>query len=350
MAWIEQDDMTLRIQGAEGDATVEELTAMGLTEDAVHPQTCTTCHDPHKQGTTSGEPNTATVRISGDTKMLPAGFKATGVGHGALCISCHNTRNGAHNDTVGDPTSFSAPHVAAQGDVLMGQNAYFVTAGQRGAHSYINNTCTNCHMVATPPPALLSYNQTGTNHSFTADMSICGNCHGDFDGGTLQAATSASLADLAAAIAAAAEEVLSGTETIHVRAYDAATDLYSSAAAADANVVLDLTANPLTHVEVTEGHGQGELHLTLTSPISIAWSDGTSTTTDSFGVQLQSFYADDGLGAQGVQVFSLTGNMVRAVWNLLLLEGDGSLGVHNGVHSVNLLDTARIWIREELLK
>src|SRR3989304_7023308 len=42
LAWIQQPDLTKYIQGAKGNATVAELTAMGLTRDQVLPQTCVT--------------------------------------------------------------------------------------------------------------------------------------------------------------------------------------------------------------------------------------------------------------------------------------------------------------------
>jgi hypothetical protein len=328
LAWIEQDDLTQRIQGASGDATVEELAALGLTEAAVQPQTCATCHDPHTQGTVSGEPNTATVRVTGDTMLLPAGFRASEVGRGALCITCHNTRNGAHNSQVGDPTSYSAPHVAAQGDVLMGQNAYFVTAGVRGSHSYVQDTCTHCHMELTPPPEQFSYYGSGTNHSFRASLSICSECHGEFEGDQLQAATGDSLDELRAGIASGAMAALGGLGTIHVRAYDPATHLYSSSSSDSANLTLDLDANPLASIDVTEIHGQSALVLTPEAPVTVTWTDGTTTSASSFGVQLGSLMTDDGGEAGGV-VFGLGGNLVRATWNLLLLENDGSLGVHN---------------------
>ena len=72
------------------------------TEDEAHPQTCVTCHDPHASGTTSGSDPNATVRISGDTPPLIAGFTATDVGRGAICMTCHNTRRGLRNDAVYD--------------------------------------------------------------------------------------------------------------------------------------------------------------------------------------------------------------------------------------------------------
>jgi cytochrome c553 len=92
LQWIQQPDLTKYIQGAKGNATVDELKAMGLTLDEVQPQVCVTCHDPHAEGNISGEPTNATVRIINDTALLPAGFSAEEVGKGALCMTCHNTR------------------------------------------------------------------------------------------------------------------------------------------------------------------------------------------------------------------------------------------------------------------
>ena len=69
------------------------------TADETHPQTCVTCHDPHAIGTTTGVDTNATVRISGDTPPLIAGFTAVGVGKGAICMTCHNSRRGLRNDS-----------------------------------------------------------------------------------------------------------------------------------------------------------------------------------------------------------------------------------------------------------
>jgi hypothetical protein len=325
LAWLKQPDRSQRIQGANGDATVEELTAMGLTAATVLPTTCAACHDPHEQGTTSGEPNSAAVRVKDDTGLLPAGFRATGVGHGALCMTCHNTRNGAHNDTAaGAPTSYSGPHAPSQGDVLMGQNAYFVTPGRRSMHSFIQDSCTNCHMQQTPPPADLSYQQSGTNHSFAADMTICKNCHGAYDGGSLQDVMKQDLSGLASSIGQAVRTKLNSLGIIHVRAYDPVTRLYSSSADANTNVKLDLVANPITRVEVTGMN----LLVTLGSPVSITWtsSETSSVTTIRLGLAA---LKQDSAGAPGTAVYGLTGNLVRALWNLSLLTTDKSLGVHN---------------------
>ena len=153
--------------------------SVSWSEDEAHPQTCVTCHDPHAIGTTSGNNTNATVRISGDTPLLVAGFQAFGVGKGAMCMTCHNTRRGLRNDATWPTTTDRdrAPHGGVQADLVMGQNAYFVTVGNRGAHSFVSDTCVTCHMKATPPPDVLSYNQGGTNHTFFASEEVCIECH-----------------------------------------------------------------------------------------------------------------------------------------------------------------------------
>src|SRR5574337_97515 len=78
------------------------------TPDTVHPITCAVCHDPHAEGTTSGKPNTATVRVTDNTPKLPGGFIATGMGRGAVCIVCHNSRNGTPSSS-NEPDKNVAP-------------------------------------------------------------------------------------------------------------------------------------------------------------------------------------------------------------------------------------------------
>jgi len=323
--WTKQGTFDKRLQGAAGDATEAELTAMGLTENNVHPVTCVACHDPHNPGDTSGEPNTTTVRVMNNTGMLAAGFEAVGVGKGATCMVCHNTRNGKKGGTV---TASSAPHYSAQADIMMGENAYFVQTGIRGKHSYIANTCTTCHMELTDPPKELSYNLSGTNHTFEASMKICSSCHGKYDGGTIKAANMAELEKLNHAMGEAAKTKLTGLGKIWIRAYDANTDLYSSSSSSSYNVALDFAANPIDHIGITHGHGQIELHFVMTNAMTITWSDATQTTTKEFGAQIAAVRLDNA-GAAGGAVYSGSGNFWKAGWNLLLLEGDGSHGIHN---------------------
>lgn len=346
LAWIQQDDLTLRIQGANGNATVEELTALGLTRDAVHPQTCTVCHDPHAQGTTSGEPNTATVRVSGSTSLLPAGFAAAGVGRGAICITCHNTRNGAHNDDVGTPSNYSAPHVAAQGDVLMGQNAYFVNVGARSPHSFIDDTCATCHMELTPPPPEFSFSGAGTNHSFTASLSICGQCHGVFDGGTLQATIEHEIEELAETMSAyllaridAGESVVLSDYTPHEfggKAYDVK------------SAPMTVASSNITSLAPTEPHGQQGYIVNFATPVEFTYAPaGESPHTVALTqaeVQLGDIVGSD----TGKSIVGASDPLVRAGWNYFLVHGDGSKGVHNPDFTEAVLAGATAALREAM--
>ncbi len=262
------------------------------TEDTVQPQTCAACHDPHEQGNTSGEPNTATVRVSGNTPKLPAGFAAESVGRGAVCITCHNSRNGVvgddsflHEDGVPqfDPlTSYQAPHVSAQSDVLLGFNAYFLgdpPDGYRSPHAIISDTCATCHMEETPPPPLLSYNLSGTNHTFRANLGICVNCHpGNLSFGFL---------------------MQSGVQD----------DLELLAADIVSTIMSRNTGTPIKQAELTESRG---------SPAIAAVFEDNSTATialnDLPGVRVEDFGSD---------------TLAKAVWNFLLIENDHSFGIHN---------------------
>lgn len=264
-----------------------------LTPDTVQPQTCATCHDPHAEGTKSGSDNAATVRVTGDTPMLPGGFAATGVGRGAMCIVCHNSRNGEKSSGAGNPglhqdgdpqwntlTSYSAPHEACQGDVLMGKNAYFVGNGDmRSPHSNITDTCTTCHMELTPPPPLLSYNLSGTNHTFLASPEICVQCHGinQAIASNLQEAVTAELDLLRSAIE---DQIISH---------------YTNTIALPIDQIVDLGA-------------RGAINII---------SKGTATT-----LSLNS--------APGVRISDLgSDTLAKALWNFYLMDTDGSFGIHN---------------------
>ena len=326
LAYIQQDDLTKNLQGADGNATEEELIALGCGPDKGEPQTCVVCHDPHAVGTVSGDTTDAPVRISGDTPVLAAGFSATNVGKGAICIVCHNSRRGLRNDSNPPPSnSYSAPHESSQGDVLMGQNAFFVEVGKKYSHGKLKDSCVTCHMEATPPPPGFSYNQSGTNHSFEASITICSQCHTGLDGTALQGSTELLIEDLRIAIGTAASTTLNGLGTLKVRAYDPATELFSSDDAENSNVSINTAANKVTVTDAYYLSGQTSFKLTLATPIEITWTDGSKTTSSSFSVQMQSLRD----GEDALVYDPATSNMFRACWNYILIIFDLSKGVHN---------------------
>ncbi len=364
--WQDQSQTTeragnfnMKIQGAAGDATLTEVVAYGLVKANVHSQTCATCHDPHDVGKTAQEQpfidpttgnltdptknNTTNVRVMGDIAMLPAGFPAIGLGKGAICSTCHNGRNGAHNDTVTayGSSGISTPHDSTAAEALLGQNVYFVPNGQRGGHSFIANACVNCHMELTPQPPNYSYPGTGTNHSFAADMSICKNCHGAFDGGSIQTATKAALSNLTTFIGTQGGKAFNGkvfwARALRIPANENdTTSVYSHAAATGSsdltpyNVLVDLTSNSVVSGVLVED--TSNLQITLATPINIQWTDGSApVAVSTFIISLTNVRSDDGTGTAATTTYpvSLTGNLAKAIWNYITLYREGSFGIHN---------------------
>jgi hypothetical protein len=207
----------------------------------------------------------------------------------------------------------------------MGQNAFFVEVGKKYSHGKLKDSCVTCHMQATPPPPGFSYNQSGTNHSFAASITICSQCHTGLDGTALQGSTELLIEDLRIAIGTAASTTLNGLGTLKVRAYDPATELFSSDDAENSNVSINTAANKVTVTDAYYLSGQTSFKLTLATPIEITWTDGSKTTSSSFSVQMQSLRD----GEDALVYDPATSNMFRACWNYILIIFDLSKGVHN---------------------
>ena len=297
------------------------------TRDQVHPQTCVTCHDPHDPGSQSGDPTNATVRISGDTPPLIAGFTATDVGKGAMCMTCHNTRRGLRNDaafpTLTNSNIAQAPHPGAQTDVLMGQNAYFVTVGNRGWHSnrtatsVVADTCVSCHMEATPPPPDLSYSQSGTNHTFWARKTICTTCHVNKTAEQVQGPVTAKLETLRGDIEVAI------VDTMDVETQKGNTIQLMGSGTTVLGTITDVSE--ITSIEystegivVTLGGGDPIGPVSLSRVLVV---DGTATSLGNLY-----WLADPALP--------------KGAWNYQLVVADASLGVHNPEFATEVLDAS----------
>lgn len=272
------------------------------TEDQVHAITCVTCHDPHAVGETTGDTTDAPMRIMNETAMLDAGFKAVGVGSGAICITCHNSRRGLRNDQTWNPADSSrAPHLGPQGDILMGQNLYLVDAGVRGSHSFLDDTCVNCHMEETDPPADLAYQAGGTNHSFEASGASCTQCHTGVKFRNLHDGFEAMMESLKSGIEARIRAIMVAQIGLGNR-IDIGGTLVSSAAA-------------IGHIELNESHGRQAIDVDLPG------KHLSHITMDTVKV-----VAGDG---SSVQLYSLDENLAKAAWNYFVLHADGSEGAHN---------------------
>jgi len=290
------------------------------TEDEVHPQTCQTCHDPHDIGTTSGSDPNAKVRISGDTPPLMAGFTATDVGRGAICMTCHNTRRGLRNDEVFDDYYLTseaarAPHGGAQADVVMGQNAYLVEVGVGGKHSMLEDTCVDCHMEATPPPDDLSYNQGGTNHTFYARNDICGECHGFESGENLQAEFGASMDEL--------------QDLIEEGLYNLMSDQI------DAGNTIDVSGDAVDDMANVSGIEFGETR--GRQAMNVIFRNGESS-----GLTRMSDIDVVPPAGDPFAIYDVAHPvLIKSGWNWNLFHNDGSHGVHNPSFASNTVDVSK---------
>ncbi|MFI5395593.1 MAG: hypothetical protein ACHQ9S_08670 [Candidatus Binatia bacterium] len=347
LVWMEQtaglasmDQQILNPQTGKNATAADLASFFGMTADTVHPQTCAACHDPHAQG--NGGAN-ATVRIDGDTKVLPSGYEADGVGKGALCITCHNTRNGLHNSNGYTPdknsSPYRAPHTPSQGDVLMGENAYFVSVGQRSKHSFLADTCVTCHVVLSPPPPQFSLPGNGTNHTFKASLSICTDCHGDFDGGTLQDSVVAELGNLATAMESyLMAKINAAGATITV--IDSTTDTSDKTAVQTTNIA---SVGPPAEV-----HGQQGFTVTFKTPVTFNYSAATppyQKAQTTITVRLADFLGSDGTTA----LIPTTDTLIKAGWNYDLINGDKSKGVHNPSFVFEVLNSSQLCLAQPTL-
>lgn len=207
-----------------------------------------------------------------------------------------------------------APHTAAQADVLMGENAYFTSVGQRSKHSLVTDTCTGCHMVLSPPPADFSRQGAGTNHAFEADGEMCTQCHGAYDGGTLHDAVEAGMHELEAAI----EQAIMAEISAQIDAGNTVTLVGMGEGEADVDIT---DASTISAIKFVESHGRSAVNITVgdTTYEGARLGRGDVVVKDSGGSELGTFVEASPAGQL----------IAKAGWNFFLVEGDGSDGVHN---------------------
>ncbi len=219
--FLTTDDQKL---GATNAPTTTWLSSIGLNAAEVQSQTCQTCHDPHGNGAYSAAygsdagigpvdctqegnfGNSACMQLRIFDQLpygLPNGIgPISGVGEGALCMACHNGRNGEHTDTVNTSPYAETPHDSTATEAMFGFDTFFVPRNNPSPHLAIQDTCTGCH-AKLPTTSEVDAGQS-TNHAFATDLSICKGCHGaSVDGAGIQAQIANEMTSLAAAITTA---------------------------------------------------------------------------------------------------------------------------------------------------
>ena len=308
---------------------------LNITPATVQPQTCQACHDPH---TTQLRVVNNVADQKGNLVTLPAGFTVSGAGLGAICFVCHNSRNGLHNDfqngvfynsplpgtTPVAATTIGGPHEANQGDVLVGQNAFWMPASNPSKHLAVADTCAGCHMKIFPAGVTGS----NTNHTFTLDTTACATCHGsEVDGAGLQAQFTTAANNLQTAMnseALAGLTAANGTGTFYVKG---------------SKQTVQVSASNISSLFFVTGRSPGlyiQFTTAITNPDATSGTIGALGTSNSAGYALGSFYVD--AAASTTPVFNqLTGRLAKANWNYSLVTQDGSMSIHNPTFVFNTL-------------
>ncbi len=390
--FITTDDKKLAPGGANAP-TAAYLSSIGLNAAQVQSQTCVACHDPHsnavygaagvdcsKQGN-NGNVACRQLRIYDSLPGLPSGQGAiSGVGAGAVCMACHNGRNGEHTDTVNSSPYAETPHDSTATEALFGFNAFFVPRYNPSPHLAIKDTCVGCH-VNLPSAANTAAGET-VNHAFKTDSTICSNCHGStaVDGSALQAQVKTELATLGTAIVnkeIADVAALNSTTGLNlglcVRASGIASPLCTGGSCASSQVPAavpfpiapsNVWLPPGTIKSVALGGPSTSVTLNLNAnTLSIPYFDpqqittqvGTLTAPVKLSVAIYTIQAGSGgvggttsCGAAFVPAPAFAGNTqtvqgtayagyvylpstvtAKSVWNWNMLSNEGSGGLHN---------------------
>ena len=311
----------------DGDSSLKS----GFSEDEVHPQTCGTCHPTHFVGTTTGHGTNAPMRIMGDTPMLVAGFQVFNAGKGAVCMTCHNSRR----DFGGlNPADARAPHHSNQTDMLQSIGMFFVEQpALPGKHAFVTETCVACHVELTPPPEELSYELGGTNHTFAAGEDVCAECHGAFDGETLQANVENGLMLLEETLGESIEyqinSALNGGNDVYLAGYDSPDSedniIFTTIADGDTYNVLHFGSSHGRQAMDIEVNGTVYYHVQMRKAYG---ADDTAPTGT--GHVVFTTGSDPDASSTTLYTYNFFGTLIsQAAWNFLFVEFDGSLSVHN---------------------
>lgn len=299
LGWLARGERTALLAPSGSATALNELAALGLTREQVHPVTCAVCHEPHNPGSTFRWATEKVPTRGADYKnMHPREFRNDQGGRGAVCITCHSTFWGAYNDAalpmVGSDV---APHVG-QGDVLFGENAFFVKTGAYKSHARVEDTCVWCHVKSVPKSAKDGYPRRKARHTFRADVKACASCH-DFSGEDLMAVVEKDTATLKEAIEQALVREIGRKGRVTL----------VKAGAGGADVQLS----------------SGELGKLRLSEAGRSMAVEVDTAGRAYKVPLGQLYP----GGEDLRQGAFGQLMVKAAWNYFLIERDGSRGSHN---------------------
>lgn len=275
--------------------------------------TCPTCHTPHQTTTNPFQlrnPLASTNDYSLNMNVSLTNQYNPGLN---LCAQCHNRRDAAWTNNI------EAPHRSPQYNLLLGNVGELPSgpvASRPASHAgfpesavnsfsgtfYLTNQCASCHMQDNLAP------DHTASHTFTVDtFDVCYNCHA-FDPELL--------------VKLVAEPGVSN----RVQSLKYGLDLWASTKAP-----VSLQTN-------------GVLAWEYTTPGGLIWQTNGNTISWTLVNQVN-FSGPDATGQE-----SIPENIRKARFNMYLVLGDGSFGVHNPFLATDLLEASLSWVNDELNK
>jgi hypothetical protein len=276
--------------------------AVAVTNDANVGITCVVCHDPHQTHVWTNvlsqvvETNQLRYPVA-STNYFTLSTSATFSNRMDInvCAQCHNDRGAVWNST-GRPPHHSPQYNLMMGSVGLlpanGASTNFIntaTNNQPGAHgTWIDKQCVSCHM---PTRAFVDDAHPGmSGHSF------------------------------------------------RVEAYDNCTDCHSLP-----EMLQDFTAMVMLD-RIDQLKTTLDLWATTKAPEALRTKYGALAWEYSTPGELSTGTA----GPTSAEQAQIPRRIQYARFNLYIVNNDGSLGTHNPLHILALLDAAQAWVQEEL--
>lgn len=253
---------------------------------------CVVCHDPHQLTGNPAQLRNPVSSTNNYSLSTSANFTTAYRANVGICAQCHNDR-GASWTTTSAP-----PHPSMQYNMLLGtvgELASGQSPNQPAAHALdIEKQCVGCHM----PTPEHGENPFGVGpvpmHEFTvSSYDLCLDCHPFPE----------ELADFTA-----------DAVRTQIQQVKAALDLWATTKAPEA-------LRTRYGVRAWEYTNPGR----LSNPPGVTAPGPTAAEQDLIPV-----------------------NIRKARFNLYLVYGDGSFGVHNALYASTLIETARNWVQAEL--
>ena len=252
------------------------------------PLGCPTCHNPHQA---TGQPvqlRNPVFSTNYYSVNATASLASSYIPNINLCGQCHNARGASWTD------SSAPPHTSPQYNMLLGSVGELDSGSAQydpGSHGLlITNQCVGCHMQSAPyqsptQPAI-------TGHQFEVNSyGVCAGCHGSAENAS--------------------------------------------------NLVVFVTAVFTNQIQAVTA--SLDYWATNKAPAALSAKYGTRA----WEYTTPGALSPGGPGPTAAEQALIPVNIQKARFNLYLVLYNGSLGVHNPLYSLTLLDTAQSWVEQE---